>query len=140
MAALRSLANKYNKPLKVWKIFARSRAETIVSARDSADSINEQWALLCSYLQVSDTALIFHLENHYSVIYGIREWKMLANVRDGVQRETSVQQILVGKPGQSPNRWIDWEDVRASLLGWQGYGIVAVQRSVQATTSCETES
>lgn len=112
----------------MWKLLARTQAETLVAAIDSVEDIETQWVQLTNHLQAPDTAMIYHLENHYSVIYAMREWNMVGSVRDGVQAETRVRQILVGKPGQAPNKWIDLEDVRVCLLGWKGYGIVAVQR------------
>jgi hypothetical protein len=130
IAALRSLAKQHKKKLRVWKLLAHTQAETLVAATDSDADIEQQWVVLTSHLQATDTAMIYHLENHYSVIYAVREWNMLGNVRDGVQAQTRVRQILVGKPGQAPNKWIDWEDVRACLISWKGYGIVGVQHDV----------
>lgn len=125
------------------KLLARTRAEILVASTDSIEAIESQWEELTRYLQAPDTALIYHLENHYSVIYAMREWSMVGNVNDGVQAESRVKQILVGKPGQAPNKWIDWEDVRACLLGWKGYGIVSVQRGASASLdvdNCNTNS
>lgn len=137
MASLVTLARQHNVELQVRKLLARTRAEILVASADSNEVVKSQWAELTRRLQKPDTALIYHLENHYSVIYAIREWNMMGNVTDGVQAETRVRQILVGKPGQAPNRWIDWEDVRACLLGWKGYGIVSVQRETVVSTCVE---
>jgi hypothetical protein len=135
IAALRCLAKRHCVSFRAWKLVARTQAEMLVSATDSAADIERQWVRLTNHLQAPDTAMIYHLENHYSVIYAAREWQTVCNVRDGVQGENSVRQILVGKPGQAPSKWIDWEDVRACLLGWKGYGIVGVQRGADKETN-----
>lgn len=127
MAALRTLSKKHNQDLKVWKILARTHAEMLVTPSDSEQLVGDQWERMCTHLEARDTAMIYHLENHYSIIYAMREWDTHGNVRDGVQCRSRVRQILVGKPGQAPNTWIDWEDVRACLLGWKGYGVVCAQ-------------
>ena len=30
-----------------------------------------------------------------------------------------------GAEGQRPSAWISWEEARATMLGWSGYGILA---------------
>jgi hypothetical protein len=208
MAALRELAAAHGRRIRVWKLLARSQAALVVSRSDGAATVAAQWAALLHTLATRDSALIFHLHNHYSLIYALREWRARGPVHGGVQgdgmpddgmqgdgmqgdgmpddgmqgdgmqgqeaqRSVSagaqgdsvpddeaqcndtradggmqwgsvrdgvdgvgagwVRQVLVGKPGQRPNRWIAWEDVRECLLGWKGYAIIAVQHPVGAS-------
>jgi hypothetical protein len=74
--------------------------------------------------------LLYHLENHYSIIFAAREWQCGGNAADGVAGAFDVRQVLVGKPGQQPNRWIAFVDVRGCLLGWHGYAVVCIHRDV----------
>ena len=45
------------------------------------------------------SALIFHLKNHYALIYALREW-----TSDGKR----VRQLLCARKGQRPSAWVDW--------------------------------
>ena len=47
----------------------------------------------------------------------------------------TVRQVLVGKPGQQPNRWVPWDDVRSCLLGWKGYAIMVAQLMTPGTVA-----
>eukprot|EP00892_Ulva_mutabilis_P001105 jgi/Ulvmu1/10996/UM007_0176.1 len=135
MAALRTLARVQGQPVTVRKLLARSGAPLCVAATDDTSVQATQWEAIVRALKCPTAALIFHLENHYSVIYGARAWE---TVRQGggaavVSRLAgrpgkTVRQVLVGKPGQQPSRWMPWEDVRACLLAWKGYAIMVVKR------------
>lgn len=126
--------------------------------------------------------LLFHLTNHYALVFALREWHKPAapaaaaagsagdgdacggihaaatsgagagNVlRDGstrcaVGRGDDVhgsgnsgsgglasaggwtRQILTARRGQRPTVWMDFQEAREILLGWEGYKILAVQR------------
>lgn len=132
MAALRTLARQHTQPLTVRKLLARSGADACVTAADDAATQATQWAVLLSHLKSPTASLIFHLENHYSVIYGARAWETVRRPGGAghgePRRGVLVRQVLVGKPGQQPSRWVPWEDVRACLLGWQGYAVIVVQQ------------
>lgn len=142
MAALRTLANSHSQPLTARKLLARCGADSCVSTADDSATALAQWDTLLSYLKSPTAALIFHLENHYSLIYGARAWQALrtgggaAAAAAAVARPgATVRQVLVGKPGQQPSRWIPWEDVRACLLQWKGYAVIVVQREMPEVAS-----
>lgn len=147
--------------------------------------------------------LIFHLSNHYALIFALREWRSTnggpAAALDDHSRETSAststgargrcpapassginylafgvgaapspandedsiaigassaahasgtdepgrvspaaikgtnsdgwtRQILTARRGQRPTAWIDFEEARRTMLGWEGYNILFVRR------------
>lgn len=128
-AAVRALACRHNAHMHA-RTFLGRRPGAIhhVQASDSPDAISGQWAALVATLCSPDDVLLYHLENHYSIVYAAREWACGGNVSDGIAGASLVRQVLVGKPGQQPNRWIAFEDVRACVLGWHGYAVVCIHR------------
>lgn len=53
--------------------------------------------------------LLFHLTNHYALVFAWREWQDEEPMR--LRR-----QILTARKGQRPSAWIDFEEVRKILL------------------------
>ena len=65
------------------------------------------------------TVLIFHLKNHYSLIYSLKEvYDSDNNLKDCL--------LLISKKGQSPKDWVNLDFVIDTLKGWKGYNIIAV--------------
>ncbi|OQR84491.1 hypothetical protein ACHHYP_20664 [Achlya hypogyna] len=79
------------------------------------------WRALWSAFTAHDTALLFHLTNHYALIFALREWVDA----DGAP----VRQVLTSRKGQRPSAWLDWAEVYAVLLGWSGYRVLAFQKT-----------
>jgi hypothetical protein len=108
-----------------------------LSKNDDSSMIGSQWAALRSAFNRSDTVLLFHLTNHYALIYAMREWNEEVKVPD--DRSSSVfgdtvhivhrRQILTARRGQRPNAWIDFTEVRDILLGWEGFKIMEIKRT-----------
>jgi hypothetical protein len=73
----------------------------------------------------SHQVLLIHWSNHYALIFALREWQPVDGPR--------IRQILTAKRGQRPTVWANFEEVRESLLGWDGYKIMAICRT---STSC----
>ena len=69
------------------------------------------------------TILIFHLKNHYSLIYSLKEvYDEDNNLKDCL--------LLISKKGQSPKNWVNLDFVIDTIKGWKGYNIIAVNSTV----------
>ena len=71
--------------------------------------------VLQTHFGIPGRILVFHLTNHYALIFAMREV-------DG-HRE-----ILTARKGQRPSVWMDWNEVRQILLKWSGYKILCIER------------
>lgn len=69
--------------------------------------------------------LLFHLKNHYALIFALREWVEEASGR-------VVRQLLTARKGQRPVAWVDFSEARDTMLMWEGYKIMAVSSRVRA--------
>lgn len=139
------------------KLTSKQKVDFPLSRKDSADSVQSQWDGLRSALSRPDTALIFHLTNHFAVIFALREWVKSPKPIDATTDNTTtscaaanssasasinyggvnddpipvlVRQIFTARRGQRPSAWIDFEEVREIMLGWGGYKIIAVKRNL----------
>ena len=108
--------------------------------------------LISSSFSLSLQALVFHLKNHYAMIFGVRELhpeqledefdlSTLANPSEGdtvntfterfvpdiqlAKKRGVVRQVLTARKGQSPKHWIDWDQVRIHIANSGTYCIVA---------------
>ena len=86
---------------------------------DSPETIERQWGKLSAAFNRPDASLIFHLKNHYALIYALREW-----TSDGKR----VRQMLCARKGQRPSAWVDWLEARETILGWAGYKLMVAER------------
>jgi hypothetical protein len=86
---------------------------------DSPETIERQWGKLSAAFNRPDASLIFHLKNHYALIYALREW-----TSDGRR----VRQLLCARKGQRPSAWVDWLEARETILGWAGYKLMVAER------------
>jgi len=59
--------------------------------------------------------LLFHLRNHFALVFAIREWTEVAS---GARRE-----LLSARRGQRPAEWIDFREARATMLGDLTYNV-----------------
>jgi hypothetical protein len=66
--------------------------------------------------------LLFHLKNHYALVFACREW-----VDSGTGE--CVRQLLSARKGQRPTAWLDFAEAREVMLGWDGYKMVALSYS-----------
>ncbi|KAK3251430.1 hypothetical protein CYMTET_39230 [Cymbomonas tetramitiformis] len=119
------------------KVKGRTGLALTLSAKDSVDAVDEQWMRLKGLLCREDTVLIFHLRNHYAIIFAAREWNPdisegaqneVEGSRDAKQAPDPVREILTARRGQRPSAWIAWTEVRELMLKWTGHAVIAVQR------------
>jgi hypothetical protein len=90
----------------------------------------------------SNQVLLFHLKNHYALIFAAREWvddsswggddgatAAAGSAGAGASAVLAggcVRQILTARKGQRPAAWMDFAEVREVMLGWDGYKIIAL--------------
>ena len=131
LLAVRRMADMHSQPclgdnvtckLFMGKQVGKSKLPVPCSRKDDVKEIEQQWGTLRSYFARSDTVLLYHLKNHYALIFALREWTEPGS-------ETPVRQLLTARRGQRPTTWIDFADVRETVIGWLGYKIMAVQRT-----------
>jgi hypothetical protein len=103
------------------KKLAKSKIDVAVSRKDDDAAIQSQWDSLRSTFSHSDTVLLFHLKNHYALVFALREWTDAAT---GIV----TRQMLTARKGQRPTAWLDFQEVREQVLGWDGYKLMAVTR------------
>ena len=129
-----------------------------LSRKDTARNVTTQWNALRSAFADPDCVLLFHLKNHYALIFAVREWvgpsrsdnssSGSVDVRsadeegsahdDKVKEDSSKKadttvmmvhrQIYTARRGQRPKVWIDFKEARETMLGWEGYKIMSLTR------------
>lgn len=123
---------------------SRSKIDFPLHVVDDENTVNKQWDALRSAFNRRDSVFIFHTTNHYALIFALREWVILDdsssihsskgdlgidNPQLSIRVESKiVRQALTARKGQRPTAWMDFEDMRSTMLGWEGYKIIKVQR------------
>lgn len=75
-----------------------------------------------------DTCLLFHLTNHYTVVFAVREWIIEnKNISNNNEAPQIVRQICCARKGQRPTAWIDFSECRSIMLNWEGYKMMSIQ-------------
>jgi hypothetical protein len=130
--ALHALSRRHRVHLQAWRLLGRTHARHNVHSADSETDKDTQWAAVRDAL-THGMALIYHLRNHYSLVYAIRTWRPVVGTGQSCAGHP-VRQVLIAAPGQEPNRWQDFEAVRQTLLAWSGYGVMCVSSEASAVT------
>ena len=91
---------------------------------------SHEWRALRALFARPGVFLVSHHANHYAPVYALRE-RREENANDGDDsrvgwRET--REMLTARRGQRPAVWIPWEEARATMRRWSGYGIMAFER------------
>ena len=90
---------------------------------DQTAAAAREWSSLRELFARDDVALISHHKNHYALVFALRERCDADEGCPGGVRWT--REMLTARRGQRPSAWISWEEARATMLGWSGYGILA---------------
>jgi len=99
----------------------RNPAEITISKQDDATVQAEQWLKLRDIFCRPDCVLIYHLKNHYALVYAMREWTDRNNGEP-------VRELLTSRRGQRPSAWVSWAECRETVLRWHGHCLIRVQR------------
>ena len=130
--ALRRLASRHLVDASAWRVLGAGRTYRLpVGESDTDEVISGQWQQLLDMVVDENNALIYHLENHYSLVYACREWAADA----GYGGRRVVRQVLVARPGQRPCYWVDFGWIRRNVLAWKGHAIVGLSRLRRARVS-----
>jgi hypothetical protein len=98
----------------------RGGLDVPLSPNDSDALIEQQWHALRSGFLTDQQVLLFHLKNHYALVFALREWRQPGG---GWTR-----QLLTSRRGQRPSAWVDFTEARHTMLGWDGYKMLALTR------------
>eukprot|EP01064_Diplonema_japonicum_P028015 TRINITY_DN4219_c1_g2_i1.p1 TRINITY_DN4219_c1_g2~~TRINITY_DN4219_c1_g2_i1.p1 ORF type:complete len:415 (+),score=103.43 TRINITY_DN4219_c1_g2_i1:28-1245(+) len=116
------LAEKHDVCIGTRILFGRGCTAALkLRSSDTELDVSRQWAAVREAFDTPRTSLIFHLTNHYALIFAMRSY---TNPEGVVVRE-----ILTARKGQRPSAWISFTDVRSILLSWGGYKIMQVAGS-----------
>ena len=98
-----------------------------VKSSDPIAAADKQWTLLWEAFICKGQTLLFHLTNHYALIFAMRSY---------VDAEgTLIREILTARRGQRPSSWISFENVRQILCSWGGYKIVVLAKASEQPAS-----
>jgi len=119
----------------------------VITVDDDDFAVGRQWQAVWSTVACLDSVCLYHLENHYSMVYAVREWESPRSYRPGegdldpAEPAVIVQrQLLVARPGQRPSIWVDFASLRETCLGWRGYGLIeATTRGTWPSEGAEPE-
>jgi hypothetical protein len=114
---------------------AKSKIEVPLSRKDTPEKIKNQWDALRTAFSDPNRALVFHLKNHYALVFALREW-VEASPPDAAGSSSTVRvvrEILTSRRGQRPSAWVPFMEARETMLGWEGYKILAIDRETSST-------
>ncbi|RLN73214.1 hypothetical protein BBJ28_00015161, partial [Nothophytophthora sp. Chile5] len=109
----------------------------LVSREDTAERRLEGWRELCAAFSRDKTVLIYHLKNHYALIFALRERAGEASSSDDTTvanedkarfptQDPTIREMLTARKGQRPSTWIAWDEVLETLCSWRGYAVLEV--------------
>ena len=128
------------------KTKTRPSLEAAIAKHASSDTdvettrASHEWHALRALFARPGVFLVSHHANHYAPVYALRERREenannagddgddgdASDSREIRWRET--REMLTARRGQRPAVWIPWEEARATMRRWSGYGIMAFER------------
>lgn len=115
--------------IKTGVVLARMRkpnnikAAALLAKTDTEADIHRQWCCLKNSFSMPNSVLLFHLTNHYALVFAWREWQ-----EEDEEKICLRRQILTARRGQRPSAWIVFHEVRRILLGATNYHLLSLQR------------
>lgn len=88
--------------------------------KDTNEEVQIQWEGLMTFFNTQNCTLLFHLKNHYAIVFAIRSWV--------TPEGKVVRECLTARKGQRPSVWLDFLEMRETMLSWSGYKMMVVAR------------
>ena len=117
------------------KTKTRPSLEAAIAKHASSDAevettrASHEWRALRALFAQPGVFLVSHHANHYAPVYALRERREEnANGDDSRVGRRETREMLTARRGQRPAVWIPWEEARATMRRWSGYGIMAFER------------
>ena len=117
------------------KTKTRPSLEAAIAKHASSDAdvettrASHEWRALRALFARPGVFLVSHHANHYAPVYALRERREEnANGDDARVGLRETREMLTARRGQRPAVWIPWEEARATMRRWSGYGIMAFER------------
>eukprot|EP00884_Botryococcus_braunii_P015916 jgi/Botrbrau1/3007/Bobra.0070s0005.1 len=107
----------------------------LVTPEDASGALDAQWQSIELAVGSKEGLLLYHMPDHYSLVHAARSWTV-SSPYGGLDapggRTRKIRQILVGKPGQMPSTWLDFEwDVLQDLYDSLEYALVELALPAQ---------
>lgn len=131
----------------------RCKVQVPLARRDSCQQVTVQWNALRSAFADPNQVLLFHLKNHYALIFAVREWTVRGEGSDttgegsdndeqsaGAGAMHIVREMYTARRGQRPAVWVDFSEARETMLAWEGYKIMSLQRQQVEQEGGEAEA
>ena len=97
-----------------------SKIPLAISAKDSPAQREAHWTKLRAAFMRDGAAIIFHLKNHYALIFAMRDW---VDAEGKLHRE-----LLTARKGQRPTAWIPFDEACRTMTNWAGYKMMLIER------------
>lgn len=107
----------------------RRRVTLQISSEDSVTQRAAAWRSMWEAFSRDRSVLIYHLKNHYALVFAMREWQQEEEEELGDDESVGRRQhreILTARKGQRPSAWVAWEEVYSTLCSWSGYKVIRV--------------
>ena len=114
------------------KVKGQAAPPILLRKADDAAAVDAAWSALKAAFSTPSASLLLHQENHYSLIFALREWAEPptegAATDDGAApgEGKRVRELLSCRKGQRPAVWVEWTEVHRYLSGWSGYALMQI--------------